>query len=193
MSHMAKRLVCFYANDVWETFKMHKNACCACLSCPQVTVLFRSVSRGHENRWTWSQCSEMKPFSSHFHFAPLLSALLFSYAHAFCCELSKCCSPELNYHFGDRRQRIDGLFYCHIVSGVTAVDSSLLWLRWRDTHRSATNQNKLFSIASAQASTSLFCLDAGPVTCVSHSLDVSSPLRPLVHVLPLPREFVICG
>lgn len=44
----------------------------------------------------------------------------------------------------------------------------------RDTHWSASNQNKLFSIASAQASTSLFWLDAGPVTCVSHTLDVSS-------------------
>lgn len=42
--------------------------------------------------------------------------------------------------------------------------------QWGDTHRSASNQNKLFSIASAQASTSLFCLDAGPVTCVSHSV-----------------------
>lgn len=60
-----------------------------------------------------------------------------------------------------------------------------------DTHRSASNQNKLFSIASAQASTSLFCLDASPVTCVSHSLAGCQISAVATFIFPLQKESLL--
>lgn len=108
--------------------------------------------------------------------AQLSCALLSGPFHA--CKLCSCCSSELDYHFGGfETEGTDLVFHCPIASAATAVISPRFCLEWwRGRHRSASNQNKLSPLPPLRPA-HLYCVWLqAPVTCGSHSLDVSSAL-----------------
>lgn len=148
---MVKCLVCFYLNYDCEMFKTTQKSILtsAVLQSPTEWMVPTKLSLGKQ-----------KKLYSLFACALLLSAFntLSIYNFSYCCRFY-CCSYELVYHVGGQT-----------LSGQMTYFMCILWMVWllltchgsrfNGTHthirRSASNQSKLFSIASARASRSLF-------------------------------------
>ena len=146
---------------------MLTKACGASLFLVQVAVNDFLVSCANSKLFRWKN----KPVVS---FSLCLVVIYFDIQHFANCPtaaafIAAAAAVNLIISFGTRnrltRWAVLLLYYqrfnCHGL--LTALTSM------RDTHRSASNENKLFSIAPAQASTSLFCLDASPIMCVTVS------------------------
>lgn len=170
---MVDGLVGFYLNHAYERCMTHNKACFAhrhagqllLLICCQSAALIKCSSGNKIKQLPLFHCccllyrSGLSMLSSA-HSPTVTYLLLVLWAWLALCRLETEC--------------IDIAVLLLYYERCVCCRLSVALASMRVTHLSASNHNKLFSIASAQAGTSLFCLDAGPVTCVSHSLDVSS-------------------